>query len=49
MSGHFAGRRVVVTRALDFMGPALVETFRGTEQRLSPTPVTSDQSTLQRG
>ena len=29
MSGRFAGRRVVVTRALDFMGPALVETFRG--------------------
>ena len=27
MSGHFVGRRVVVTRAADFMGPAIVEVF----------------------
>ena len=28
MSGRFNERRVVVTRAMDFMGPALVEAFR---------------------
>ena len=27
MSGHFVGRRVVVTRAADFMDPAIVEVF----------------------